>query len=55
MSGFTKVKNDTIVKNSYFIPFQIVVRPTNVSTKVRVVFNATTNSKYQLSLNNNIN
>lgn len=49
--GHMKVKDDRIDKDAYFIPYQIVVRPTSTSTKVRVVFNASAKSKDQLSLN----
>lgn len=47
----TLTSDASIDKSRYFIPYQIVVRPSSTTTKVRVVFNASARTEDSLSLN----
>jgi len=41
-------------KNVYYIPLQAVLRPESTTTKMRIVFDASTKSSSGLSLNDNL-
>lgn len=51
LGHMSEVKNPNLEENYYYLPHQCVLKPNSVSTKLRVVFDASCRTSSQISLN----